>query len=209
LVPLSARHRGLAARLHSDWVIEQAGRGDVPPNDSERQTRMSLIQELRLFEREVLDLGNFYHRSLQDIYANTRAKDPDQWSTITVQEVLNAYPPPANAHLHAARVAIHRFFVAHPETFRCDDPHAFTLTFHVVPLNESKNFRLVRGWLRTGAPEITEFIAKVKHIVDTSRRLDETRNERRLRMADDKVPAFEDADRAIINFLKASIRRPK
>jgi len=189
-------------------VVEQAGREDTPSNESERKTRLSLIQELRLFERDVLDLGNFYHRSLQDIYANTRAKDPDQWSTITVQEVLNAYPPPANAHLHAARVAIHRFFVAHPETFRCDDPHAFTLTFHVVPLNESKNFRLVRGWLRTRAPEITGFIAKAKQIVETSRRLDETRNEMRLRVADDKVPAFEDADRAIINFVKASIRRP-
>jgi len=189
-------------------VVEQAGRGEAPSNDSERQTRLSLIQELRLFEREVLDLGNFYHRSLQDIYANTRAKDPNQWSTIKVQEVLNAYPPPANGHLHAARVAIHRFFVAHPETFRCEDPHAFTLTFHVVPLNESKNFRLVRKWLRTGAPEITGFIAKAKHIIGISRRLDETRNERRLRMADDKVPAFADADCAIINFLKASICRP-
>ncbi len=189
-------------------VVKQAGQGEAPSNDSERQTRLSLIQELRLFEREVLDLGNFYHRSLQDIYANTRAKDPDQWSTIKVQEVLNAYPPPANAHLHAARVAIHRFFVVHPEIFRCDDSHAFTLTFHVVPLNESKNFCLVRGWLRTGAPEITEFIAKAKHIIDISRRLDETRNERRLRVADDRVPAFEEADRAIISFLKASIRRP-
>ena len=189
-------------------VVKQAGQGGAPSNDLERQTRLSLIQELRLFEREVLDLGNFYHRSLQDIYANTRAKDPDQWSTIKVQEVLNAYPPPANAHLQAARVAIHRFFVVHPEIFRCDDSHAFTLTFHVVPLNESKNFRLVRGWLREGAPEITEFIAKAKHIIDISRRLDETRNERRLRMADDKVPAFEDPDRAIIGFLKASICRP-
>ena len=189
-------------------VVEQAGQGEAPSNDSERQTRQSLIQELRLFEREVLDLGNFYHRSLQDIYTNTRAKDPDQWSTIKVQEVLNAYPPPANAHQHAARVAIHRFFVVHPEIFRCSDSHAFSLTFHVVPLNESKNFRLVRGWLRTGAPEITEFIAKAKRIVDISRRLDETRNEKRLRMADDKVPAFGQADRAIISFLKASIRRP-
>lgn len=189
-------------------VVEQAGRGEAPTDDSARQARLSLIQELRLFEREVLDLGNFYHRSLQDIYANTRAKDPNQWSTIKVQEVLKAYPPAANAHLHAARVAIHRFFVAHPESFRCDDPHAFTLTFHVVPLNEFKNFRLVRGWLRTGAPEITGFITKAKHIVNMSRRLDETRNERRLRMADDEVPAFEDADRAIISFLKASIRRP-
>lgn len=189
-------------------VVEQAGQEEAPSNNSERQTRRSLIQELRLFEREVLDLGNFYHRNLQDIYTNTRAKDPDQWSTIKVQEVLNAYPPPAKAHLHAARVAIHRFFIAHPEIFRCDDPHAFTLAFHVVPLNESKNFRLVRGWLRTGAPEITEFVAKAKRIVDTSRRLDETRNERRLRMADEQVPAFGDADRAIINFLKASIRRP-
>ena len=189
-------------------VVEKAGRGEAPTNDSERQTRLSLIQELRLFEREVLDLGNFYHRSLQDIYANTRAKDPNQWSTIKVQEVLDAYPPPTKSHLHAARVAIHRFFVAHPETFRCDDPHAFTLTFHVVPLNESKNFRLVRGWLRTGAPEITEFIAKAKNIIGISRRLDETRNERRLRGADDRVPAFEDTDRVVINFLKASIRRP-
>ena len=189
-------------------VIKQAGRGGTPTNDSEWKTRLSLIQELRLFEREVLDLGNFYHRSLQDIYANTRAKDPDQWSTIKVQEVLNAYPPPTNSHLHAARVAIHRFFIAHPETFRCDDPHAFTLTFHVVPLNESKTFRHVRDWLRTGAPEITAFIAKAKDIIDISRRLDETRNERRLRMLDDKVPAFEDADRTIITFLKASIRRP-
>jgi len=189
-------------------VIKEAGRGETPMNNSEWRTRLSLIQELRLFEREVLDLGNFYHRSLQDIYANTRAKDPNQWSTINVQEVLNAYPPPTNSHLHAARVAIHRFFVAHPETFHCDDQHPFTLTFHVVPLDESKNFRRVRGWLRTGTQEITGFIAKAKHIIDLSRRLDETRNERRLRMVDDKVPAFEDADRAIINFLKASIRRP-
>jgi exoribonuclease-2 len=189
-------------------VIEQAGRGEAPTNDSEHQTRLSLIQELRLFEREVLDLGNFYHRNLQDIYANTHAKDPDQWSTIKVQDVLNAYPPPTNAHLNAARVAIHRFFVAHPETFRCDDPHALTLTFHVVPLNEFKIFRLVRGWLRGGAPEITEFIAKAKHLVEISRRLDETRNEIRLRMADVDVPGFEDADRSIINFLNASIRRP-
>lgn len=189
-------------------VIKQAGRGETPTNDSEWQTRLSLIQELRLFERDVLDLGNFYHRSLQDIYANTRAKDPDQWSTIKVQEILNAYPPPAKTHLHAARVAIHRFLIAHPETFRCDDPHDFTLTFHVVPLNESKAFRRVRGWLRRGAPEITGFIAKAKDIIDVSRRLDETRNESRLRMVDDKVPAFEDADRIIINFLKASIRRP-
>jgi exoribonuclease II len=189
-------------------VVERAGREATPTNDSERQTRLSIIQELRLFEREILNLGNFYHRSLQDIYANTRAKDPDQWSTIKVQEVLNAYPPPPNAHLYAARVAIHRFFVTHPETFCCDDSHAFNLTFHVIPLKEFKNFRLVRGWLRTGAPEITEFITKAKRIVNISRRLDETRNERRLRMADDEAPVFADADWVIITFLKASIRRP-
>ncbi|RXW16728.1 hypothetical protein EST38_g9121 [Candolleomyces aberdarensis] len=185
-------------------LVERCGTEDVPVG-SQLNARTEVLKRLRDLVRELESKYSHISRSVADVYARFKNKDPNAWGEVSVTEVARMIEDNPR---YPTIYAVHRHLMNYPLHFVARTPYLITQTFDIRPQNEVRELEKVLAWKRMNDGRILSFVEKAKPIIaETARRLEASALEP---PSETPVsPIWNEDDQTIIDFLRMSIRQTR
>lgn len=178
---------------------------DPEMNEHEIAARVQVLKNISQLEKQV-------ERSYQSIAVRTAQavqalKLPlrDQWSKVSTNTIARMISRKGLVPA-ATMLSIHRYLMAHSDTFVASSTHLATQTFLVRPRNEIKNLAMVSRMIVQRDRSVLEFVEKAKQViaVNGQERRPTKLNSASVTPHSDIV--FSESEQNIIQFLKDFLR---
>ncbi|KAG8834217.1 hypothetical protein FRC17_009363 [Serendipita sp. 399] len=192
------------APLH---LIHRIGLTDGQVSQEDALARLKIIKELNSFEEKITKMESHYKSTVAQVYQRITLENSTEWARVSVDEIVKSREISGDEmERKAAHVAVHKILMADPVQFVARQLHRSSLEFRTRPLVEIQNIHRVADWTRQQSPELTQFLEKVKKILEVSSRFKAQQVDGEPTQLNEQLPPFNDSDLHIIEFLRCAIR---
>ncbi|KAG8922030.1 hypothetical protein FRC02_012172 [Tulasnella sp. 418] len=144
------------------------------------------------------------------LYTAFRSPDPDRWGKVTLEQATQFVMSKLNRVPNQSffSLAVHRILLESPTYFLNNSTRSSY--FHVVPINQARNYQDVSSWIDQSDPRIGSFVEKAIDIIQTSRRIYQeslSLSEGNIEPVPDLKHTFSEDDQKIIQFIHSSMYR--
>ncbi|KAI0058679.1 RNB-domain-containing protein [Artomyces pyxidatus] len=149
--------------------ISRCGSGDSLLSSPEVMARVTAIQKMRRFLKQVEDAYNGFTTRLGALYDKVSSSNKDDWSQVTVTEAMELlrlnHPDP-----RVVAYCVQKHLMAHPRQYLATRHKYFsTQLFHVRPRSHVERYDFVLGMFRTKDARLSSFSENVRRIVASLR----------------------------------------
>ncbi|KAH7871671.1 uncharacterized protein C8R40DRAFT_1174474 [Lentinula edodes] len=145
---------------------------EIATTKPQLHARVLVLKTLRQIQRDVEDAMNTLLSRQVDLYALTRAVNPEVWGETTLGEVGRVFgrkKTGKNGNTTFAQVfAAHKYIVANPRWFVLAHDYATSRRIRVRPKGDVERLKWVEGVVRDHGHEMDEFISLCQSIISTS-----------------------------------------
>lgn len=189
-------------------MISRCGVDKLPTDSKQKAARVEVLRRVREFERAVENAHNAMAQQIPQIYEQTRHKDPEQWSQLSIVDAVKRIDYEAVAPI-IKTICVHRHlmsrpveFVAHPLYYRS------TQKFEIRPQADVDKLAQVVKMLREKDPAVEAFASKAREVIIASRRRAAVSyHELPQRGSQHPEIAFQGTDRLFVDFILLALRK--
>ncbi|KAJ3913738.1 hypothetical protein F5877DRAFT_51794, partial [Lentinula edodes] len=145
---------------------------EIATTKPQLHARVLVLKTLRQIQRDVEDAMNTLLSRQVDLYALTRAVNPEVWGETTLGEVGRVFGRKKGGKggytTFAQVFAAHKYIVANPRWFVLAHDYATSRRIRVRPEGDVERLKWVEGVVRDHGHEMDEFISLCQSIISTS-----------------------------------------
>ncbi|KAF8825344.1 hypothetical protein HHX47_DHR7000187 [Lentinula edodes] len=145
---------------------------EIATTKPQLHARVLVLKTLRQIQRDVEDAMNTLLSRQVDLYALTRAVNPETWGETTLGEVGRVFGRKKGGKggntTFAQVFAAHKYIVANPRWFVLAHDYATSRRIRVRPKGDVERLKWVEGVVRDHGHEMDEFISLCQSIISTS-----------------------------------------